>query len=270
MELMRDDRFVRPRDLSNRSDPTVLFARSYLTIRAAVGIIGLLLPVVLIVGEAYFLAGDVHVRGSISAYYHTAMRDVFVAGLCIVGFLLSTYMAAQRKRTDFTLSLVAGVAVTIVAFVPTGRPGLRSDAPRCGTEPMPPGCSALQQAFGENAVATLHFIAAAVFIVSLGVNCLYFAWREGRSGNARIARVQRTCGVLIVAAVGWVALGRAGAPTVWGLTPLYLGELVSVWAFATSWLISSRDLWLGVQRPRVAARRTGRRAMAGTATLPGE
>src|SRR6476646_1364470 len=129
MHFISDDTFVRPRDLRDRTDPAVIFARSYLAIRTAVGLIGIALPLMFIVGEACFLDGHVHVRGSLSAYYHTSMRDCFVGALCVIGVLLITYMSGQTRRTDFWLSLLAGVGVLGVAFLPTERPDLAPGAP---------------------------------------------------------------------------------------------------------------------------------------------
>jgi hypothetical protein len=238
-----EDTFVRPSELSDLRDPNVLYARSYLLIRTVVGVIGVLLPLVFIIGEAFFLRAGVHVRGSISAYYHTSIRDVFVGGLCVVGLLLATYMSEQRKRPDWWLSLLAGIAVLGVVFFPTTRPNLADGAPRCGATPEPAGCSPVQQYFGETVVATIHFACAAVFILSLAAICFYFSYRERRAGNPGVAQLQRTCGAVIVAAVVWVAVGSLLRLDLWELTPLYLGEVVSVWAFGVSWLTGSRDLW---------------------------
>jgi Protein of unknown function (DUF998) len=238
-----EDTFVRPTDLSDLSDSKVLYARSYLLIRTVVGVIGILLPLVFIVGEAFFLRAGVHVRGSISAYYHTSMRDVFVGGLCVVGLLLVTYMAEQRKRPDWWLSLIAGIAVLGVVFFPTGRPSLPDEAPLCGSTPEPAGCSPVQQWLGEELVATIHFVCAVVFILSLAGICFYFAYRERTAGNAGAAWFQRACGGVIVAAVMWAIIGGFMEWDLGELTPLYVGEVASIWAFGASWLTGSRDLW---------------------------
>jgi hypothetical protein len=243
MRTPPEEAFVRPADLSDLSDPRVLYARSYLLIRTVVGVIGILLPLVFIIGEAFFLRAGVQVRGSISAYYHTSMRDVFVGGLSVVGFLLITYMAGQRKRPDWWLSSVAGIAVLGVVFLPTGRPDLPDGAPLCGTTPEPAGCSPVQQQFGETLVATIHFACAAVFILSLAGICFYFAYRERRAGNRGAARFQRTCGLVIIAAVALAVVGGARDWDLGVLTPLYIGEVASIWAFGASWLMGSRDLW---------------------------
>ncbi len=105
------------------------YTRSYQVIRLTIGFLGVLLPVVFIIGEAFFLKEGIHVRGSLSAYYHTSMQDVFVAGLCVIGFMLVTYMAGEPRTWDFWVSLAGGIAVLGVVFFPTSRPGLRA-APR--------------------------------------------------------------------------------------------------------------------------------------------
>ena len=87
------------------------YTRSYRVSRLVVGFLGILLPIIFIIGEALFLRGGVHVRGSLSEYYHTSMQDIFVGGLCVIGFLLATYMAGEARTWDFWASLIAGVAV---------------------------------------------------------------------------------------------------------------------------------------------------------------
>jgi hypothetical protein len=213
--LRLPDGFVRPIDLSNLRDPAVLYARSYLLIRTVVGVIGVLLPLAFILGEA----------------------------VCVVGLLLITYMAGQVKRPDWWLSLVAGIAVLGVVFFPTDRPNLPDGAPLCGTSPEPAGCSPVQQRLGETPVATIHFVCAAVFILSLAAICFYFAYREQRAGNGGVAWFQGICGFVIVAAVVLVAVGAVTHWDLGVLTPLYVGEVVSIWAFGASWLMGSRDLW---------------------------
>jgi hypothetical protein len=257
------DTFPRPDDMTDHSDPAVLYVLSYLLIRTMVGVIGIVLPFIFIIGEVYFLRGGVHVRGSISAYYHTSMHDIFVAGLCVTGFLLATYMSGQAKTWDFWLSLVAGITVVGVVFFPTWRPGLPQGAPKCGTMPMPAGCSSIQQQFGEALVARIHSSCAAVFILSLAAISFLFAYRENKyTHNAAMARFQKLCGWAIIVAVVWVIVGGLLKITLWELTPLYLGEVISVWAFGASWFLKGKDLrgvlsikW--AQRPPANETRSG-------------
>jgi len=237
------DTFKRPVSMDDGGDPAVLYVRSYLLIRTMVGVIGVLLPIILIIGEAFFLKGSVHVRGSLSAYYHSSMQDIFVGSLCITGFLLITYMAGMPKTWDFWLSSIAGLAVLVVAFFPTWRPGVASGATLCGSNPAPSGCSPIEQALGEALTARIHAAAAAAFILSLAVISFLFAHREKKYNNDDIGkRFHIFCGVAILAAVAWVAIGGALKIDIGGLTPLYLGEIISVWAFGTSWLLKGKDL----------------------------
>jgi len=245
--------------LIERGDESGLLRLANLWTRAVVGIIGIALPLVLIAGDAFFLGGGVHVRGSLSAYYHTSMRDLFVASLCVTGFFLATYMAGTKTR-DFYLSLVAGLAVIGVVFFPTMRPHLLPDAPRCGVTPMPEGCSSIQQQLGERLVASIHFTFAATFILSLAAMC-FFVFAKGEKDRSKrpematkpwMATVQEACGWVILGAVALATVGGLLNVTMWELTPLYLGEVISVWAFGVAWLLKARDLWKALGPPQSA------------------
>jgi hypothetical protein len=210
----------------------------------AVGIVGTLLPLAFIVGERFFLGGGWHVRGSISAYYHTSMQDLFVGGLCVTGFLLATYRAGEPRKPEFWASLIAGVAVLGVVFVPTARPGLLPGDPRCGPGAHRPGCSPIEDRLGEVLTATIHFGCALVFILTLAAICFVFARNQD---DPAIKVVQVACGMIIIFAVIGVVAGELEGVMFGELTPLYLGEVVAVWAFAASWLVESvragRELW---------------------------
>lgn len=226
------------------------YSRSYRVIRLAVGFLGILLPILFILGEAFFLRGGVHVRGSLSAYYHTSMQDIFVGGLCVIGFLLATYMAGEPRTWDFVASLVAGIAVLGVVFFPTSRSDLPPGAPACGSQPEPPGCSPVEQALGEHTTAQIHAGFAIAFIVCLAVMSFLFATSEVRSRTERhpapgqpepsvcrnsiLFLIHALCGLVILLAGAWAFLGM----NIGELTRLYVGEVASVWAFGLSWLVA--------------------------------
>ena len=74
--------------MNRPSGPNGSLVLSYLGLRKAVGIIGTALPFVLAFGK--ILLEGPGIQNSISSYYHTGMRDVFVGSLCaIAGFLMS-------------------------------------------------------------------------------------------------------------------------------------------------------------------------------------
>jgi hypothetical protein len=228
----------------------VAYTRSYRIIRLTVGFLGVLLPIMFIIGEAFFLRGGVHVRGSLSAYYHTSMQDIFVAGLCVIGFMLATYMAGEPRTWDFWVSLIAGVAVLGVVFFPTSRPGLPAGAPPCGSQPEPPGCSPVEQTLGEQTTAHVHAGFAIAFIVSLAIMSFLFAASEvlarperlqaqgqprpGAFRNPVLFLIHGACALIILMAGIWAFAGV----NIGELTRLYIGEVASVWAFGLSWLLA--------------------------------
>ncbi len=230
------------------------YTRSYRTIRLVVGCLGVLLPALLILGEVYYLPGRVHVRGSLSAYYHTPMGDVFVGVLCVIGVLLATYMSGEPRTWDFRVSLVAGVACLGVVFFPMARTGLPPGSPPCGTRPAPPGCSFVEQALGEQRTAVIHMACAGVFIVCLMVMSLLFAagqvlpdtgTREALGRRLRRPAAFWThtaCALAILAGGLWAGLGGVFGLDIGELPPIYVGEVVCVWAFGISWLLAGVSL----------------------------
>ena len=63
---------------------------SYLTLRRVVGVLGVLLPVV-VAGGCFVLGACTELQDSISDYYGTEMRDVFVGVLFAIGWFLFSY-----------------------------------------------------------------------------------------------------------------------------------------------------------------------------------
>ncbi len=219
------------------------YMRSYMTLRALVGGMGLLLPLLLFLIDSRLFQETPDPRGSLSAYYYSGVRDLFVGALCVTGAFLVTYKVAERNL-DNTASIVAGLAALVVALFPTGRP---DDAL---------GLTSVQRVFTEEWVERIHFGAAAVFILSLGLVSVTFGIREGKrdpSDDQRRSplfwrRFHIGCAGVIAAAVVFIAFSKlvVGPPGY-----LLIGEVAAVWAFGASWLM--KGLELGVFRPRERA-----------------
>ncbi|MDB5524406.1 MAG: hypothetical protein JWM58_2169, partial [Rhizobium sp.] len=119
----------------------ILYLRSFLLMRTLIGVMGILLPLALLLVDGFLFEGG-KPRGSLSAYYYSGMRDVFVSCLCVTAFFLIFYKFFERNLEN-SLSAVAGVAAVGVALFATGRPGGRGS-----TIPTSP----LQDKLGEGAV----------------------------------------------------------------------------------------------------------------------
>jgi len=92
--------------------------------------------------------------GSISAYYYTSARAVFVACLCAIGACLIAYRG-NTKREDLVLN-IAGALLFVVAFIPTplGEVDTATEAPTCGRSNVPTE-QQLVAALNNNIVALL-------------------------------------------------------------------------------------------------------------------
>ena len=246
---------------SYRDDQLVkTYIRSYRWIRVTVGVLGLALPIFLLLGETSLLRGGVPLQGSLSAYYHTSMQDLFVGDLSVVGVLLITYMSGDKGNPDFWVSLLAGIAVLGVVAFPTSLQG----GGQCPSPPTPYGCSPVEQALGEQTTADIHAWFARTFIVTLAIMSFLFAREVVHSSrrsdgfpehvfreNVFFVACHRLCGVIILVAGIWALAGAH----LGSVTPLYLGEVVSISAFGASWLLAT----FNVKRPVPSASPAGGR-----------
>jgi hypothetical protein len=205
------------------------YLRSWLANRLAVGLLGLLMPVLLIAGDAFVLSGGPSTRGSLSAYYHSGMRDAFVAILCVIGLFLVTYKIGEGDL-DAWMTTLAGLAAVGVAVFPTW-----TDR----GQPLTP----LQEQLQENVSAHVHLGAAATFTVLLAVMSLRFARGVKAGTAARFARVHVLCGaVMLLAVAAFAVLQVRGVHEAGDYTILLIVELVCTVAFGISWLLKGVEL----------------------------
>jgi hypothetical protein len=183
--------------------------------RLAVGLLALALPLVLVLGEPLVFDGQPFPRGSLSAYYYSGVRELFVGMLWAIGAFLVTYKLLERSR-ESRASTYAGALIVLVAVFPTQRPG-------AGFELTP-----LQARLGETVVELVHWGAAGLALALLALLSYYFG-RYGRS----FRRFHYAAAGVIVAALALAALaGLTGEPD----NGLLVAEVAAVLAFAASWL----------------------------------
>jgi hypothetical protein len=230
---------------------------SYMFLRQLVGCIGTLLPVALIAGNLMFSTA---VRESISGYYYTPMRNVFVGALCALGVFLIAYDGhdkLERLVTD-----AAGVCAVFVAFCPTRPPICASVARTCS----PPAVAQLSSV--QSAIGYIHLILAALTFVALALMALRFAksdyaqpepgalrrlrhelgFAPARSGrglhqaNAAII-TYRACAFTILGALALaVASNWLPGQVKAHWHPLLLLEALAIFAFGLSWFVKGRTL----------------------------
>ena len=91
---------------------------SYLNLRLCIGVLGIALPFILRIGSA--ISPDPY---SVSAYYYSAMRNILVASLCVLGTFLPHLPGIRQARQPDTN--VCGAATIGVALFPTSNPGFK-------------------------------------------------------------------------------------------------------------------------------------------------
>jgi hypothetical protein len=217
------------------------YVRSFLILRVFIGVAGVALPFVLVLGDRLLFEGSPFPRGSLSAYYYSGMREVFVGTLSAIGVFLIAYKVAERNL-DNTLSVVAGFAALVIPVFPTQRPS--------HSGPLTP----LQDLLGESFVKEVHFTASVVFLVSLTIMSFFFGKREGgrppRAGKLSPRFWQWfhwSCAGVMAAALVWMgATALFGGPS----RSILIGQAVAAWAFGASWLMKGLELDMLFRRPR--------------------
>ncbi len=206
--------------MGNNGDGKRTFV-SYLTLRRVVGILGVLLPILLAVG-CFVLGSGGELQSSISAYYGTAMRDVFVGVLFVIGWFLFSYTGYERKD-DIAGDLACFFALGVALF-PT-----ISDS---------------------QAIRTVHFIFAAALFLVLAYFSL-FLFTQTKKGVPQTPekearnRIYMACGVIMLACIASVTLYYAflqDAPVA-AIKPVFWLESLALWAFGWSWFVKGETLW---------------------------
>lgn len=207
-----------PRERDRRGDPRVL---SYLTLRRAVGFLGLLLPFVLAIGNWLLFGGGL--QQSVSNYFYTGMRGVLVGALCAIGAFLLAYRGYDRWDTRF--SNAAGIGAIGTALFPT----------------TPPHPSPRATIIGD-----FHGAFAALLFISLIVIALWlFRKTDPRREPSRLKRLRNgiylACGLVMV--ISLALAGVVSMPFAAGLLslhPVFWLESAAVAAFGVCWLVKGQ------------------------------
>ena len=194
---------------------------SYLVLRKLLGGLGVALPIILVAGTSLFLDIN-YIQPSISHYYHTGMRDVFVCILSSFGLFLFSYTG--YKPIDNWLSSLAGICALGVAFFPTS----------------PGDCHEI--------TCLVHLASATCFLLLLACMSYFLFTKSDKSPGKRTPRkrqrnrVYRVCAITIVICLILLAIyfladtGQFPSATVFWL------EVIALWAFGFSWLVKGETI----------------------------
>ena len=191
---------------------------SYLLLRKVLGALGIALPFLLSIG-AWVIFGT-GLQESMSAYYYTGTRDVFVGTLCVIGFFLFAYNGyGPADRIAGNLACLFAVGTALFPTAPTGH--------SCKVE----------------RIYCVHGVFAASLFLTLTFFSLFLFTRT--SGNPTPQKLKRNmvykvCGTIMLAAILLVPilhfLPESLTAGIMQLDPVFWLEATAVVAFGVSWL----------------------------------
>ena len=196
----------------------------YFTLRIIIGILGITLPFILALGAWIFFGKGL--QDSISEYYHTGMRDVFVGIMFVIGSFLITYKGYDI--IDNIVSTIGGISAILAALFPAS------------------------QGAATTVIGTLHTIFAALFLLAL----IYFALvlfpktspvTPPTPQKQQRNKVYKTCGwIMIISLVLLIIYSLLPSNIKLALKPFHLGfwlEAIAVIAFGVCWLVKGGGIW---------------------------
>ena len=216
---------------------------SYWYLRNAIGWIGLLMPTWVKFG-AYFRE-DIGLLTSISAYYYTSMRDVFVATSVLVGVLLACYRT--DKRSDNIIAFIAGIAGVGVGLFP-----MNPQFAEVLINKHP--CLQTNTCYLGTGVLGLHFYFVAIYF-ALTFYMVFFRFGANTSPTPTPQKLTRNklykiCGAVMFLSFLCIAYMRyTHNPNI------YLPETLATLAFAAAWLVKGQTVvWDSENKPAIVAK----------------
>ena len=200
---------------------------SYLKIRRVIGYLGMSLPFTMLLGAQLFFGTGM--QGSISSYYYTGMRDVFVGTLWAIGFFLLSYRGYDKLDDRLgNLACVLAVGVSLFPTAPMQSP------------------STLATRIGY-----LHLFFAASFFFTLMWFSLFLFTKTGKLSELTPQKIQRNrvyriCGIILALCI--VLMGLYGilpvrlTSALSGYNPTFWLETVAVIAFGFSWFTKGEGI----------------------------
>lgn len=208
------------------------YKKTVITLRRAVGILGILLPVIVAIG-AVTLGNCTGIQKSISMYYNTVMRNVFVSILAATALFMFAYRGYDYR--DRIAGISAFVFALGIAFFPPGKDMIINcnyDIPQ------------LQRA---DWVRTVHLISAVLYFITLAFISFFLFTRTDKKNVVYTSqkkirnRLYRVCGIIIFGSLILIALWMFFFENKFSgfekYHPIFWLETLALVAFGISWLV---------------------------------
>jgi hypothetical protein len=217
-----------------------VLAADYLYLRKVVGWLGTLLPLILLAANPIALSIEHSSCGwlpnSVSGYYYSPVRNIFVGVLVGLGLFLIAYVGADLG--DRVITDLAGVFALGVAFFPT-TPTVAS--PASATCETVSHLSSRQQVIGD-----VHAVSAVLFFLFLAWMAIRFTTTDPPQPSPQRLlrnRIYWICAIVILAsAVAAVVTNFLPVSLRPSFPYLFLFEAVGILAFGVSWFVDDQVL----------------------------
>lgn len=206
--------------------------RSYLSLRRAVGVLGVTLPVILVIGN-WVLTSSLERQYSISHYFHTGMRDVFVGILFAIGVFLFFYKGYPRDSAENDYKPSDNFAGNLACFFAFGVALFPTS--------LDPGSG--------DWVSRVHSLSAAGMFLTLAYFSFFLFTKtdDPYPKKPKLARNRsyRILGVVMLICVAGIAVYGTlpGDNSMARFQPVFWLESLALWAFGWSWFIKGETLW---------------------------
>lgn len=207
--------------------PAAYIVETYFVLRMLIAGGAIVLPVALLVWAS--IDPGVAMTDSISAFYYTPARGIFVGTLVAIGVALVAYRGYTRGENR--LLNAAGIMATAAALFPVEDPA------------MP----------GLNPVNIIHVVAAVAFFVLAALSIFFYG--QATIGSIPDPQLQRryraVYRTLVVLVLVFPALALLIAWLMDSTMALFLVETAALYAFATFWIVKTYELSRSHVRRRV-------------------
>ena len=221
---------------------------SYWQLRLFIGVLGLIMPLILPLGNK-LIRNSGKLEPSISHYYYSIMHVAFMAILCMLGSFLITYRGTSKHKTwERIVSTIAGIFAMGVATFPTQFDGYRD-----GEHSQLIALVLHDLKDVPDWVNTLHHIFAATLFSSFAFFCLVF-FQDSDTGvhdkkKKRRNNLYKICGVLIVLSMLAIVFVTFIVPD-WDFpNSTFVFETTALLPFGLSWIVKGSVHWPHAKNP---------------------
>jgi hypothetical protein len=203
---------------------------SYMTLRKAIGFLGVGLPFVVSLGALIIFRTGL--QGSISSYYYTGMRNVFVGILWAIGFFLISYKGYGTADTVAgILGCIFAVGITLFPTAPENNPSA-----------------------GALLIGHIHLTFAALFFLTLIFFSLYLFTKTSKDKKRNPVTPRKrqrnvvyiVCGVTMAVCILLIGIYQflpdSAKSPLKAFDPIFWLETIAIITFGISWLVKGETI----------------------------